>query len=58
MTLNDAIRQELDRLEQTKTFKKETLIESEQGAVVRVRWARADFEVTNEDLSREAASHS
>ena len=30
----------------------------EQGAVVRVRWARADFEVTNEDLSREAASHS
>jgi glycine C-acetyltransferase len=36
MTLNDAIRQELDRLEQTKTFKKETLIESEQGAVVRV----------------------
>jgi glycine C-acetyltransferase len=36
MTLNDAIRNELDRLEQTKTFKKETLIESEQGAVVRV----------------------
>src|SRR5437016_14132719 len=36
MTLNDAIRTELDRLEQTKTFKKETLIESEQGPVVRV----------------------
>jgi len=36
MTLNDAIRNELDRLEETKTFKKETLIESEQGAVVRV----------------------
>lgn len=36
MTLNDAIRTELDRLEETKTFKKETLIESEQGAVVRV----------------------
>ena len=36
MTLNDAIRKELDRLEETKTFKKETLIESEQGAVVRV----------------------
>ena len=36
MTLNDAIRKELERLEETKTFKKETLIESEQGAVVRV----------------------
>jgi glycine C-acetyltransferase len=36
MTLNEAIRHELDRLEETKTFKKETLIESEQGAVVRV----------------------
>jgi two-component system sensor histidine kinase RegB len=30
----------------------------EQGAVVRVRWARGDFEVTNEDLSAAAASHS
>src|SRR5207244_5233784 len=30
----------------------------EQGAVVRVRWARADFEVTNEGLSRGALSHS
>jgi two-component system, sensor histidine kinase RegB len=30
----------------------------EQGAVVRARWARGDFEVTNEDLSRAAASHS
>jgi 7-keto-8-aminopelargonate synthetase-like enzyme len=36
MTLNEAIRHELDRLEETKTFKKETLIESEQGPVVRV----------------------
>src|SRR2546421_1285187 len=36
MNLNDAVRSELARLEQTKTFKKETVIESEQGAVVRV----------------------
>jgi glycine C-acetyltransferase len=36
MTLHEAIRAELERLEQTKTFKKETIIESEQGAVVRV----------------------
>jgi len=36
MNLNDAVRSELGRLEQTKTFKKETVIESEQGAVVRV----------------------
>src|SRR5499426_4910733 len=36
MTLNEAIRLELERLEETKTFKKETVIESEQGAVVRV----------------------
>src|SRR3989440_12218480 len=36
MNLIDSIRQELERLEDTKTFKKETLIESEQGAVVRV----------------------
>jgi glycine C-acetyltransferase len=36
VTLNDALRTELERLEQTKTFKKETIIESEQGAVVRV----------------------
>jgi glycine C-acetyltransferase len=36
MRFNDVIRKELDRLEETKTFKKETLIESEQGAVVRV----------------------
>lgn len=34
--LNESIRLELERLEQTKTFKKETPIESEQGAVVRV----------------------
>ena len=36
MKLDEAIRAELERLEQTKTFKKETIIESEQGAVVRV----------------------
>jgi glycine C-acetyltransferase len=36
MNLNESIRHELERLEQSKTFKKETLIESEQGAVVRV----------------------
>ena len=36
MTLNEAIRLELERLEETKTFKRETVIESEQGAVVRV----------------------
>ena len=36
MTLNEAIRAELDRLEQSRTFKKETIIESAQGAVVRV----------------------
>jgi glycine C-acetyltransferase len=36
MTLNEAIRTELERLEQTKTFKTETLIESGQGPVVRV----------------------
>src|SRR6516162_8700388 len=36
MNLNEAVRREIERLEQTKTFKKETVIESEQGAVVRV----------------------
>ncbi|MBI4471380.1 MAG: glycine C-acetyltransferase [Acidobacteria bacterium] len=36
MNLNESIRHELERLEQTKTFKHETLIQSEQGAVVRV----------------------
>jgi glycine C-acetyltransferase len=36
MNLAEVIGAELDRLEQTKTFKKETPIESEQGAVVRV----------------------
>src|SRR4051794_31200682 len=30
----------------------------EQGAVVRVRWARSDFEVRNEDLSGRDSSHS
>src|SRR5215510_10547987 len=36
MKFDDTIRTELDRLEQTKTFKKETVIESEQDALVRV----------------------
>ena len=36
MKFDEAIRTELERLEQTKTFKKETAIESEQGALVRV----------------------
>jgi glycine C-acetyltransferase len=36
MTLNESIRTELERLEQTRTFKTETLIESEQGPLVRV----------------------
>src|SRR5437773_8026509 len=36
MNLNEAVGSELGRLEQTKTFKKETIIESEQGPVVRV----------------------
>ena len=36
MKLNEVIRAELERLEQTKTFKKETIIESQQGAIVRV----------------------
>ena len=36
MNLNEAVRREIGRLERTKTFKKETVIESEQGAVVRV----------------------
>src|ERR1041385_6329717 len=36
MNLKEAVKTELERLDQTKTFKKETIIESEQGAVVRV----------------------
>jgi glycine C-acetyltransferase len=36
MKLSETIRTELARLEQSKTFKKETVIESEQGAIVRV----------------------
>jgi glycine C-acetyltransferase len=36
MAIYAAIRAELERLQQTKTFKTETAIESEQGAVVRV----------------------
>src|SRR3989440_4567452 len=36
MTLSESIHTELERLKQTKTFKTETVIESQQGAVVRV----------------------
>jgi glycine C-acetyltransferase len=36
MTILDPLRKELERLQQTKTFKTETVIESEQGPVVRV----------------------
>ena len=36
MNLHEAIADELTRLEETKTYKDETLIDSEQGAVVRV----------------------
>src|ERR1700757_616938 len=36
MNFDETIRTELERLEQTRTFKKETIIESEQGALVRV----------------------
>jgi glycine C-acetyltransferase len=36
MTLNESLRTELERLENTKTFKTETVIESEQGPIVRV----------------------
>ncbi len=36
MKLYESVRAELERLEATKTFKQETVIESEQGAVVRV----------------------
>ena len=36
MNLQESIQHELERLQQTKTFKRETEIESEQGAVVRV----------------------
>src|SRR5206468_10795339 len=35
MKLYESVRAELERLEATKTFKQETVIESEQGAVVR-----------------------
>src|SRR5678815_5042245 len=36
MSLQESIQAELERLRQTKTFKTETAIESEQGAIVRV----------------------
>ena len=36
MRLQEAIQTELERLRRTKTYKQETLIDSEQGAIVRV----------------------
>jgi len=35
-TLDESVQTELERLKQTKTFKNETVIESEQGPTVRV----------------------
>jgi glycine C-acetyltransferase len=55
MTLHDAIRAELQRLQQTKTFKAETVIESEQGPVVRVDGKDAIMLASNNYLG--LASH-
>jgi glycine C-acetyltransferase len=50
MNLNESIRLELDRLQQTKTLKKETVIESEQGPVVRVNGKDAIMLASNNYL--------
>src|SRR5437867_10822322 len=55
MNLKEAVRRELGRLERTKTFKKETVIESEQGAVVRVAGKDAVMLASNNYLG--LASH-
>src|SRR5438034_3318567 len=55
MNLNEAVRRELGLLERTKTFKKETVIESEQGAVVRVAGKDAIMLASNNYLG--LASH-
>ena len=55
MMLNDALRTELERLENTKTFKTETVIESEQGPIVRVAGKDAVMLASNNYLG--LASH-
>src|SRR5437867_8449333 len=55
MNLNEAVRREIGRLERTKTFKKETVIESEQSAVVRVAGRDAVMLASNNYLG--LASH-
>ena len=55
MSLNESISLELERLEETRTFKTETLIESEQGAVVRVGGREAIMLASNNYLG--LASH-
>jgi len=55
MTLNEAIQKELARLQQTKTFKTETVIESEQGPHVQVNGKDAIMLASNNYLG--LASH-
>src|SRR5947208_1004593 len=55
MNLNEAVRREIGRLERTKTFKKETVIESEQGPIVRVAGKDAVMLASNNYLG--LASH-
>src|SRR5215813_12543548 len=55
MKFDETIRIELERLEQTKTFKKETVIESEQGPIVRVAGKDAVMLASNNYLG--LASH-
>src|ERR1051326_5210072 len=50
MNLKEAVKTELDRLDQTKTYKRETIIESEQGAVVRVAGKNAVMLASNNYL--------
>jgi glycine C-acetyltransferase len=50
MNLTESIRLELERLQQTKTFKKETIIESEQGPIVRVQGKEAVMLASNNYL--------
>src|SRR5437870_3413441 len=56
MNLNEAVRREIGRLERTKTFKKETVIESEQGAVVRVAGKDAVMLASNNYLVRRTST--
>src|SRR6058998_2331113 len=55
MNLNEAVRREIGRLERTKTFKTETVIESEQGPIVRVAGKDAVMLASNNYLG--LASH-